>query len=200
MRPVWLSRSRCLCALPGECCWCVLGSRRRGGGSKALQAVVVRAPPARAASHARPVVRQTPPCQELLAGARAGRLAWWGLPARRAAPGERELGTVRGSPPAVQGGVFWEASVIFARSCQRVALRAAFRVSELIAGLASSTRSRRFAALPRSAALPTAPCDASDASVQRRRVCRRLRVAQIYQSAPDCALLAASSRRGLACT
>ena len=67
----------------------------------------------------------------------------------------------------------------------------------LIAGLASGTRSRRFAALPRSAALPTAPCTPRTASVQRRRVCRRLRVAQIYQSAPDCALLAASSQRGL---
>ena len=61
-----------------------LGSRRRVGGRceaavmGAARRLLYRgngAPPARAASHARPVVWQTPPCQELLAGARAGRLA-----------------------------------------------------------------------------------------------------------------------------
>ena len=103
----------------------LVGAARRGNRAAPRRCEDVGVLSARAASHARPVARRTPPRQELLACARAGRLASWGLPARRAAPGERELGTVRGSPPAVQCAVFWETSVIFARSCQRVALRAA---------------------------------------------------------------------------
>ena len=154
-----------------------LGSRRRVGGR--CEAVVlgrcggcctgVTGPRPRAPRATPDRWSDRPSVPGASAGARAGRLAWWGLPARGLPPAKERWDGPREPPSRPMRRVFGGVRHFrtFLPTCCRCAQSLRARANRR---LASSTRSRRFAALPRSAALPTALCDAWTASVQRRRV------------------------------